>query len=86
MAANIEYPETEDLQPDEWKLLFMVLVENRANVDLTSALTPYGRYLFSAACRKIAINTVGVDSETDQAAPFEACPECGQPLTQTFSK
>lgn len=56
-----KWPEIEDLDPQEWKLLFMLLCENRAKIKLDEGLTEYGKDLLKQVQRKIGILVVGVD-------------------------
>lgn len=56
-----QMPEEEELDRDDYKILFMVLCENRAKLDLEKDLTEHGKKLLKAVKRKIGINAVGVD-------------------------
>lgn len=60
-VIGFEEPEFEELDSDDWKVLFMVLCENRGKLDLEKDLTPYGKQLLHNVQRKIGINAVGVD-------------------------
>lgn len=75
------YPDVEDFDPQEWKLLFMMLVENRGGVDLAGPLTPYGAGLLEAVKRKLAIRVVGVKSMLPvRSLIYQTCETCGQPI------
>jgi len=54
-------PAFEEFDSDDWKILFMMLCENRAKLDLTADLTEHGKRLLKNVQRKIGINAVGVD-------------------------
>lgn len=78
---NDDMPEAEDITPQEWKLLFMMIGENRGRIDFRRELTPYGIGLLDSLRRKLGIIVVGVDSGADGALPdYNKCDECGQPL------
>jgi hypothetical protein len=74
-TASYNEPEVEEFEPSEWKLLFMVLCENRGQVELTKGLTHYGEYLMMSIQRKLGIMVAGVDTGT-LAAPI--CGVCEQ--------
>jgi hypothetical protein len=57
----IEMPDEEELNAEDYKILFMILCENRAKLDLEKDLTEHGKKLLKAVKRKIGINAVGVD-------------------------
>jgi hypothetical protein len=61
ISTLIDYPKEEELTVNEWKLLFMLLCENRAGLELDKGLTPYGKELLRSVQRKLGINVVGVD-------------------------
>jgi hypothetical protein len=54
-------PPAEELDRDDYKVLFMILCENRGKLDLEKGLTEHGKQLLQAVKRKIGINAVGVD-------------------------
>lgn len=56
-----EMPDWEELTTEDWKILFMILCENRAKLDLEKDLTKHGKRLLKEVQRKIGINAVGVD-------------------------
>jgi hypothetical protein len=58
-----EPPEYEPFDSDDWKVLFMVLCENRGKVDFTKGMTEHGIKLLHNVQRKIGINAVGVDMD-----------------------
>lgn len=62
-VIDIPMPEFEEFDSDDWKILFMLLCENRAHIDFTSHLTEHGKRLLHNVQRKIGINAVGVDFE-----------------------
>lgn len=72
------YPEPEELDDDEWKLLFMLLAENRGNLDLSGALAPHGKYLLGSIQRKLGINVVGVATPQGVPPVSSPCPACGE--------
>jgi hypothetical protein len=79
MPVN-EMPDYEDFEPNEWKLLFMMLCENRAGLDLNKGLTPHGQYLLLELQRKIGINVVGVEASHGKVVEPEVCGSCTQPV------
>lgn len=58
---SVTDPDFEELDSDDWKILFMLLCENRGKLDLEAGLTDHGKRLLKAVTRKIGINAVGVD-------------------------
>jgi hypothetical protein len=60
---QFEMPDEEELDADDWKILFMILCENRGHLDLEKGLTAHGKTLLKNVKRKIGINAVGVDIE-----------------------
>lgn len=77
---NDDMPEVESIDPQEWKLLFMLLGENRSKIDFRRELTPYGIGLLDSLRRKLGIIVVGVDSGILGALPdYQKCEDCGQP-------
>jgi hypothetical protein len=56
-----DMPEIEEFDNDEWKLLFKLLVENPADLDLFKGLSPHGIKLLHSVQRKLGIRVVGVD-------------------------
>ena len=60
-AMDEPYPEVEEFDPDDWKVLFMLVCENRAGLDLTKGMTDHGKELLREVQRKIGIAAVGVD-------------------------
>lgn len=66
MDLDNEWPEIEDFEPQEWKLLFKLLCENKAKLELDKGMTDYGKQLLSDVQRKIGILVVGVDIRDSQ--------------------
>ena len=64
-----DYPPEEELDRDEWKLLFMLLCENRSGLELEKGLTEHGKILLRSVQRKLGINVVGVDSNVHEETP-----------------
>jgi ribosomal protein L31E len=60
---DFEFPEREELDGEEEKLLFMMLCENRAKLDLHKDLAPHGIELLHSLQRKLGINVIGVKIE-----------------------
>lgn len=58
-------PAIEEFDPDEWKLLAMLLCENRGKHDLNYGLTEHGQQLLHSVQRKIGIRVLGVDMDAD---------------------
>ena len=56
-------PDDEELDSDDYKILFMLLCENRSNLELDKGLTEHGKRLLHNVQRKIGINAVGVDMD-----------------------
>lgn len=73
-------PEPEEFSIDEWKMLFMLLCENRANLELTKGLTPFGQSLLFEVQRKIGIQVVGVATTKWPKVPMIRCSTCDSPL------
>lgn len=72
-----------ELSPQEWKLLFMMIAENRADLNFREALTPYGISLLEELRRNLAINVVGIDVEDGNdglRTEPTFCPVCKQTL------
>jgi hypothetical protein len=61
MSDYLEMPAIEDFDPDEYKLLFMMLVENRGKIDWEEHLTPHGKRIFTGVQRKLGIIVAGID-------------------------
>jgi hypothetical protein len=70
-----------EFEPQEWKLLFMVLAENRGKIDFRTALTPYGISLLDSIRHKLGMIVVDVDTGPVTMADAEICPTCLQPMT-----
>ena len=60
-----DMPEFEEFDADDWKVLFMLLCENRSGLDLEKGLTDHGKQLLKNVKRKIGINAVGVDIDAN---------------------
>ena len=72
--------EVEEFDPDEWKLLFTMLCENRAKHDFSKGLTPYGQVLLDSVSRKVGIRVVGVEASAGlPSVEPDRCPLCNQP-------
>lgn len=75
-------PEPEEFSVPEMKLLTMMLLENRGNMDFAKGLTPHGEYIFAGLQRKLAINVLGIDAGDVFGVPAieRTCPACGTAL------
>jgi ribosomal protein L31E len=60
---DFEFPEREELDDEEEKLLFKMLCENVAKLDLHKDLAPHGIELLHSLQRKLGINVIGVKIE-----------------------
>ena len=73
-----EFPQVEEFDSQEWKLLFKYLVENHGSTD---GLTRYGELLLASIKRKLAIRVIGIDSrEVVIEDKADLCPFCLQAI------
>jgi hypothetical protein len=77
----VDEPEVEEFDPQEWKLLFMLLAENRGGINFYQHLTPYGVAMLDSVRRKLGVRVVGVEIGTTRELPVAYhCEECGEPV------
>ena len=79
----IDDPEVEEFDPQEWKLLFMLLAENRGGINFHTGLTPYGIGILQEIQRKLGIRVVGVEMAYGELPRPDLCAACKQPLVYT---
>jgi len=60
-----DYPDIEEFDIYEWKLLFKLLCENPAALELDKGLTDFGKQQLHSVQRKIGIRVVGVDMDKE---------------------
>ena len=82
MAEMLDFadPEIEDFEPNEWKLLFMLLAENRGGINFHAGLTPYGIAMLGEVQRKLGVRVVGVDLAHGEVPQPVLCEMCLQPV------
>ena len=73
-------PEVEEFDEQEWKLLFMLLAENRGGINFHVGLTPYGVGVLSEVQRKLGVRVVGVDLAHGEVPESALCYCCLQPV------
>lgn len=69
-----------DFDPQELKLLFMLLAENRDNINFYQHMTPYGIALLDSIRSKLGEAVVGVSLPLGERPTADLCNQCHQPV------